>query len=249
MTWSHIELGGANYGSNPGVDKTYLPLFYIAGENQFNILFNTVDNLIQEKGKTGCLFINDLHKADIDYAIEKLKQFIARKHPDANIKIIPLPGDYFKLKLPFVNSIHLKNPEYQFFTELDKKSNQNRLQYFADHADEGLTFVTHYKRPFLHRLEKFGVGYKIIDEHFEPYRHVDGEKITRFGNVIAFCLKSLNTLEKEQSHDFATRYTYRPLIRHATKDIYGRNYLPAFFSPNHVDPDFVPENRPFQAKL
>lgn len=247
MTWSHIELGGANYGANPGADERYLPKSWAPGKKQYSILFNTLDKLIQDKGKTGVFFLNDLQMHDIEYAIGKLRKHIQQTHPDSDIKLIPLPGDYFKIKLPFTDSIHLKNPGYSFFTALDKKTNQNRLQYFADNAQEGLTFTTYFKRPFLHRLEKLGVGYKILDPHSEPYCHVDGSEIYAHGNVIEFCIKSLSTIKKENLQDFQTKYAYNPLIRHRYKDVYGRDYMSLFFSGKFrsdlTDPDFVPENR------
>lgn len=247
MGWSHIELGAANYGANPGADEQYLPRTWAPGKNQYSVLFNTLDKLVREKGKTGVFFLNDLQMNDIDHAMGQLKKHIQQNHPDSDIKLLPLPGDYFKIKLPFTDSIHLKNPEYYFFTTLDKKDNQNRLQYFAERSQQGLTLTTYFKRPFLHRLERLGVGYKIIDTHAEPYRHVDGGEIEAHGNTIEFCVKSLNTINKENLQDFQTKYTYQPFIRHQYKDIYGNNYMRLFlsgtFRSNLTDPDFVPENR------
>lgn len=244
MTWSHIELGAANYGANPGADNSYLPKSWAPGKNQYSILFGTLDKLIQEKGKTGFFFLNDLQMYDIEYAIGKLRKHIQQNHPDSNIKLLPLPGDFFKIKLPFTDSIHLKNPEYTFFTELEKNDKQHRLQYFADHSKEGLTLTTYFKRPFLHRLEWLGVGYKIINTHFDPYRHTDGNQIDFHGNVIEFSVKSLATIKSEKLTDFQTQYAYNPLIKHRYKDIYGNNYMKLFFSENFrsnlTDPDFVP---------
>ncbi len=249
MTWSHIELGGAHYTACPETDSNDLPPSQAPRKNRYTILFNTVDKLIESKGKTGVFYLNDLHTENINYALDSLKNHIEIQHPDADIKLIPFTGDFFKIKLPVVDSIHLKNPEYTFFTALDEKANQNRLQYFADHAREGLTLATYFKRPFLHRLERLGVGYKIMNTHFEPYRHTNGQQIDVQGNVIEFSVKSLATIKSEHLQDYLTIYTCRRRI-HPYTDIYGKNCLRFFFSGNLTDPDFIPDNRnELRAKL
>jgi len=44
--WSHIELGGANYGKNPNADRTYIRGNGTLNKNQHKLLFKTIDQLL-----------------------------------------------------------------------------------------------------------------------------------------------------------------------------------------------------------
>lgn len=190
--WSHIELGAANYADNVNGDITYTSKKKIS-KNQFNILFMTTDELIKNKGKRGIIYINDLTEKMVAYTINRLKAYIIQKYPDSDIDLRPLVGDFFKIDIPMVTSIHLKNPEKWFFYALygDEK---NRLEYFANHSQEGLILVTYFTNLFLNQVDKLNVGYRVLKYDFCPYIHADGTDFSFEGNVLQFSIKSLSHL-------------------------------------------------------
>jgi hypothetical protein len=110
-TWSHIELGAANYGDNVHADSSHVVKGKISPK-QFSILFTTTDELILNKGKNGIIYINDLEEKMVTYTINYLKKYIYEKYPDNANTVNPLVGDFFTIEIPRVTSIHLKNPEF-----------------------------------------------------------------------------------------------------------------------------------------
>lgn len=207
MSWSHVELGAANYGTSLTADTSY-PCKKISSK-QHKILFDTVDNLILQKGKKGVIYINDLEKRNVSFTIHKLKRYLMEKYPDNEITLIPLVGNFFEIAIPKVDSIHLKNPEDWFFFNLDDEDKKNRLAYFADQAREGLTLITYFKTHFLYRLAQLGVGYQLMNDDYQPYLHMDGEVIMECGNVVEFLIKSLETLATDSDkNNFVTKTSY-----------------------------------------
>lgn len=194
--WSHIELGAANYGTNVHGD-TYHKVKGNLSEHQHDLLFKTLDNLISRKGEVGVLYINDLQKVDVEFTIEKLNNYIKESYPNSQIELKELVGNFFKIDLPQVDSIHLKNPEYWFFLDANIYDNRYFMRSCANSAKEGLTLVTYYKKALLSRIKDYGVGYKILNESYDSYTHADGEKMDGFGNVVEFLIKSKKTIKAE----------------------------------------------------
>jgi hypothetical protein len=190
--WSHVELGAANYGENVNADKTHIAQGG-PSKNQHNILFATVDKLVEKKGKKGVIYINDLDKQLVNYTIKRLNKYLIHQYPKSDIKVKPLVGDFFKIDIPRVTTIHLKNPERWFFNTLNK-GNKHRLKYFAECSKEGLVLTTYYKSHFLRGVNELGVGYKVLNDDCCPYIHADGTKITCQGNVVGFSIKSLDNI-------------------------------------------------------
>lgn len=195
--WSHIELGAANYGNNPYADPSYSGSGTL-GNNQFDLLFATIDQLIKTKGNQGIFYINDRHDIAVNFTVEHLTTYLTENHPNNKIRLIALPGDFFSIELPMVDSIHLKNPETWFFRALDNEIYQTRMQYFAEHAKEGLTLVTYFKHYFLPRVERLGIGFKVVNDNYCAYVHADGMAITKYGNNVEFNVKSIQTLIQEK---------------------------------------------------
>lgn len=247
IKWTHIELGAANYAENPDGDSTH-EAKNGCSKSQYSLLFSTIDRLIQKKGKSGIFYVNDLQEEDVNYTIKQLEQYIRQQYLTHDIEVKPLTGDFFKIDLPKVDSMHLKNPEYWFFTNLDIKENSNRLSLFADCTREGLTLVTYYKRPFLHRLENLGVGYKIRNPNYSPYIHADGTIISSCGNTIEFIIKSMKSLKGEGIIGYTSRYSFRPQIINRASDVFGFNAENAKNILNkgekYRDPYFVPPEEP-----
>jgi hypothetical protein len=132
--WRHLELGGANYGKHN------------VSENQFQVLYRTIDELIQKYGMNGVIYLNDLIEEDCNYARENLCNYITQNYPHAAIQVEVLAKDYFQINIPedlkvnSLNSIHLKNPtSRQFDSSLDQKWISNMLEY----AKDGFTLTTH----------------------------------------------------------------------------------------------------------
>jgi hypothetical protein len=186
--WSHIELGASNYAENVHGDRTHTAKGNLS-DNQYNVLFKTTDELIADKGKSGVIYINDLDEQMVKYTIDCLRNYITKTYPDNEIELRSLVGDFFKIDIPQVTSIHLKNPEIWFFDSF-AKFNMNRLHYFADHSSEGLTFVTYFKSDFLKLVNKLGLDYKIINNDYYPYIHADGSTIKSHGNVVQYSITS-----------------------------------------------------------
>lgn len=193
--WKHIELGAANYGTNINADSSYQAKTSNPAL-QFELLFQTVDILISTKGLKGTLYINDYHSDDVDYCIALTEQYLTKQHPEHKITLEPLAGDFFIIDIPKVDSIHLKNPEYFFFQKLDEKAFSNRLAYFSTQSKEGLSLITYFKSPLIHRLKETNVGCKIQTNLYTQYRHVDGNSIMRYGETFNFLVLSTKQIRR-----------------------------------------------------
>jgi hypothetical protein len=97
--WLHLELGGANYGQTVGTSAS-----------QYQILFQTFDSLVEKHGPHGIFYLNDLDLRDINFAIKALKEHSEKKQL-TGWSFVALPGDYTQIEIPFVDSVHLTNPE------------------------------------------------------------------------------------------------------------------------------------------
>lgn len=145
--WSHLELGAANYGPNPPKTRErglQGPLHV----DQYRVLFNTAESIIGERGRKGIFYVNDLDAGGARFASEKLRAYLTSRGY-SQVEVRELPGDLTTIKLPKVQSAHLKNPEKQLFF-LDNVSAS--FQRIADHSETGLQIQTYHESQMLERL-------------------------------------------------------------------------------------------------
>ena len=182
VAWTHIELGAANYGpdghTQDSQKKTVLAQLTVTGERnhvddleqsgtgdydpeyQFRVLFNTLDQLVENYGTDeGVFHINDLFKNYVDFAVEALEKYAKQKNYN-NLTIEGVTGDYTsidptitlaKYDTELYNSAHLKNPEISFYhdhldgytltsTTKSRAAARDRLQKLANLSHSGLYF-------------------------------------------------------------------------------------------------------------
>lgn len=139
LGWTHLELGAGNYGEDghtqTSQQKTVLmSLSYVSEkenyidhlekigtgsynpEEQYAVLFWTLDELVSRYGGEGMFYVNDLYPEYAEYAAEKLEEYAQLKGYD-QVTIDVLPGDYQSLGGRTFDSVHLKNPEISLFYE------------------------------------------------------------------------------------------------------------------------------------
>ena len=132
----------------------YIDLFLEEGtgaydpEEQYHVLFWTLDELINRFGEKGVFYVNDLYADYAEFAAEQLRDYAhVRGYTEVAIKV--LPGDYRVLEEKKYDSIHLKNPEISFYyygmdgdeflTSLEKQEETRKsLQHLANLSHEGL---------------------------------------------------------------------------------------------------------------
>lgn len=122
--WTHIEYGAANYGRS----KNVLPY-------QFEVLKQTIAELVREKGAVGRMFINDKDSDAVDYTLEQMHAYLADQGLD-QITLIPHPGKYQQIILPETDTAHLKHPDTHLFSE--KNNPKAFLERMKANAREGL---------------------------------------------------------------------------------------------------------------
>lgn len=180
--WTHIELGAGNYGQDghtkTALRKTVFKKFdYISywpnyidwrpeseeqsydPQQQYAVLFSTLDKLIARSGPMGVFHVNDLVEEYADFAAEKLKEY-AEQNGYSSVIIDVVAGAYTKIRPKetlkefqrnFYDSVHLKNPELSFYNYglsgytlySSKESRQrarNTLQKLAQLGNKGLYF-------------------------------------------------------------------------------------------------------------
>lgn len=143
--WFHLELGAGNYGQD-GYTQTALrktvrqtsmqftnkPNYFDClpekedieynPEEQYELLFWTLDELVRRYGPEGVFHVNDLRQEYADFAANQLKSY-ALKQGYLSVVIESVPGDYELLRPVEIlarynqvqyDSVHLKNPEDTF---------------------------------------------------------------------------------------------------------------------------------------
>ncbi len=182
--WAHLELGAGNYGEDGHTKKsvrktalmelTYIsktPSWYnllpeqsvlpLKPENQYFLLFETLDLLVKRQGPNGVFHVNDLIPEHAEYATKCLKKYAKNQGYD-NINIETIPGDYLTIRpeqtlekygLKWYDSVHLKNPEVSFFnygmdgdqmlsSAKSRRWARTKLQRLANLSKKGLYFFT-----------------------------------------------------------------------------------------------------------
>lgn len=92
-------------------------------EEQYAVLFWTLDELVHRYGKAGVFHVNDLYEEYALFAAQKLQEYATNQGYDLVI-IEPISGDYQNLDSARLlssygknkyTSLHLKNPEISFY--------------------------------------------------------------------------------------------------------------------------------------
>jgi len=178
--WAHLELGAGNYGqdghtktsqamtvlmkiANVSNEKNYIEDLSEFGtgdyksDEQYGILFRTLDELIQRYGDLGIFHVNDLYGEYALFASEKLVEYAADKGYNS-VVIETVPGDYQLInsqqtlaqygKVKY-STVHLKNPEVSLYhdrmdgdlfyaSEKSRAQTRSMLQNLASLSDSGL---------------------------------------------------------------------------------------------------------------
>ena len=231
--WTHLELGAGNYGED-GHTKTSLQMTVLKAltfvstqpnfidqlpehdiheykpEEQYQVLFWTLDHLVQFHGDKGVFHVNDLYADYSDFAAEKLRNYAKQKGYDS-VKIESIPGDYAHImpsdtlaryNRTHYDSVHLKNPEISFYHHgldgdkvVTNKETRARsralLQTLANFSKKGLYFFPiDYRDYFIPKAEKAefinkGIFYRSTNEwEAVPYVFPTGQVLDKkYGRV------------------------------------------------------------------
>lgn len=230
-TWSHLELGAGNYGSDGHTkasqaktvlmqikhisrEKNYIDDLEAVGtgdykpEDQYRLLFWTLDQLIDRYGDVGIFHVNDLCEEYAIYATQKLIEYAITKGYNS-IVIEAISGDYqlidskktlSKYEKKQYTSVHLKNPEVSFYhnrmdgdhffsSEHARLQTRSRLQSLANLSENGLYLFILYHDSFIpieERVEFMEKGFfyhKTLEWEAIPYifpeGHIIGKEIGR----------------------------------------------------------------------
>lgn len=194
--WTHLELGAGNYGADGHTKfsqektvllkvkvisdaKNYIDELEEIGngdykpEEQYGVLFWTLDELVNRYGATGIFHVNDLYEDYATFAAEKLQDYALAKGYDSVI-IEAIPGDYESLNAEnnlmqygkkSYDSVHLKNPEVSFFhdridghnyiaSDASRMQTRTLLHRLANLSENGLYLFILYKDGFVPSEER-----------------------------------------------------------------------------------------------
>ena len=149
--WTHLELGAGNYGKFGGRSRKQEEFDPAV---QYAVLFWTLDELVARHGEEGIFFVNDIKNEYSSYATKKLQEYALEKGL-SHVSILSAPGDYTQMPLipllePFgreiFDSIHIKNPEGNFYgrhqrnntQEESRRKTREMLKKLANMGKEGL---------------------------------------------------------------------------------------------------------------
>ncbi len=221
--WAHLELGAGNYGAdghtkasqamtvllkikNVSAVRNYIDDLEESGhgcynpEEQYGVLFWTLDELIRRYGAKGIFHVNDLYEEYAVFAAEKLREYATAKGY-GSVVIEVIPGDYQFLDSEKTlaqwgkekySSVHLKNPEISFYydtmdgddyssSEESRRETRMLLQHLADLSEKELYLFILYHDDFVPREERAEFIEKDIFYHptaeWEPVRYTSPEGI------------------------------------------------------------------------
>ncbi len=189
--WTHLELGAGNYGCDGHTKSSQamtvlMKIEHISKEHnyiddleeygrgnyrpeeQYGILFSTLDELVDRYGEVGVFHVNDLYEEYANFATQRLKEYAMTKGYHSLI-IEAIPEDYqwidpkktlSKYGKEKYSSAHLKNPEVSFYYDcMDgnsfSASSQSRekardtLQNLANLSESGLYLFILYHKNFI----------------------------------------------------------------------------------------------------
>lgn len=189
--WAHLELGAGNYGPDGHTktsqtmtvlmkiedvsnEKNYIDELEETGrgdykpEEQYGVLFWTLDELVRRYGDVGIFHVNDLYDEYAFFAAQKLMEYALNKGY-ASVVIEAVPGDYQLIdseqtlssygKVKY-STAHLKNPEVSLYHDRmdgdhfyasDKSREQTRLMLknLANLSENGLYLFILYHDNFI----------------------------------------------------------------------------------------------------
>ncbi|MBA3723196.1 MAG: hypothetical protein H0W88_12460 [Parachlamydiaceae bacterium] len=223
--WAHLELGAGNYGPDGHTkasqsktvlmkleevsnEKNYIDELEEVGRNdykaqeQYGILFWTLDQLISRYGDVGVFHVNDLYEEYAEFATQKLMEYALTKGYDS-IVIEAVSGDYQQINSEQTlskfgktkyTSAHLKNPEVSlyhnrmagdhFSSSINSRENTRlMLKKLANLSEEGLYLFILYHENFVPLEERTEYMEKEVFYHktdkWEPVPYIFPE-----GNII-----------------------------------------------------------------
>ena len=194
--WAHLELGAGNYGPDGHTkasqamtvlmkiedvsnEKNYIDKLEEKGrgdykpEEQYGVLFWTLDELVSRYGDVGIFHVNDLYDEYAFFAAQKLMEYAVSKGYDSVI-IEAIPGDYQLIdseqtlspygKVKY-STAHLKNPEVSLYHDRmdgnhfyasDRSREQTRLMLknLANLSESGLYLFILYHDNFIPPKER-----------------------------------------------------------------------------------------------
>lgn len=230
--WTHLELGAGNYGPDGHTQcsqqmtvlmklktvskvKNYIDELEVKGkgdykpEDQYRVLFQTLDQLVDRHGPKGVFHVNDLYEEYASFAVDKLKKYAEQKGYSSVI-IDSVPGDYqninsrktlSKYGRKKYDSLHLKNPEISlYYEEMDgdtlrasdqaRQSTRSMLKKLAALSTKGLFLFILYNPNFIPPEEQKefvekGIFYQPTEEWKPvPYIFPEGDDIPeKWGRV------------------------------------------------------------------
>jgi hypothetical protein len=232
--WTHLELGAGNYGldgysqlsqkktvfkklKTVSTAKNYLDELPEKGngdykpENQYGILFETLDEMVARHGPVGIFHVNDLYEEYATFATDKLKKY-AQDKGYTSVIVESIPGDYqkinprkylFKYGRKKYDSLHLKNPENSFFhdtldgenfsaSEQARHATRTMLKRLANLSTKGLYLFMINDKNFIpavvqHEFIEKGLFYKKTEEWKPvPYLFPEGGNIPEEYNRVFF---------------------------------------------------------------
>jgi hypothetical protein len=189
--WTHLELGAGNYGldghtktsqamtvlmkiEDVSNEKNYIDDLEEFGrgdykpEEQYGVLFWTLDELVKRYGDVGVFHINDLYDEYAFFATQRLMEYAVSKGYDSVI-IEAIPGDYQLINSEQTlsrfgktkySTTHLKNPEVSLYHDrmdgdglyaTDKSREHSRLMLnnLANLSESGLYLFILYNDNFV----------------------------------------------------------------------------------------------------
>jgi hypothetical protein len=225
--WTHLELGAGNYGPDGHTkasqsmtvlmkiedvsnEKNYIDELEEFGrgdykpQDQYGVLFWTLDQLVNRYGDVGVFHVNDLYEEYAIFATQKLMDYAISKGYDSVI-IEAVPGDYQLIDSEKTlslygkskySSAHLKNPEVslyhdrmdgdQFFaSEKSREQTRSMLKNLANLSENGLYLFILYHENFIPLEERTefmekGVFYNATNEWDSvPYIFPEGNVIEK----------------------------------------------------------------------
>lgn len=225
--WAHLELGAGNYGPDGHTkasqsmtvllkiedvsnEKNYIDELEEVGrgdykpEDQYGVLFWTLDQLVNRYGNVGVFQVNDLYEEYALFASQKLVEY-AKSRGYESIVIEAIPGDYQSIdfeqtlsrygKLRY-SSVHLKNPEVSlYYDRMDgdrlfasvesRQQTRSMLKNLAGLSEDGLYLFILYHDNFIpleeqtEFMEKGIFYHKTTEWDAVPYIFPEGDIIDK----------------------------------------------------------------------
>ncbi len=162
----HLELGAANYDVFTAHRKD-API-------RFEVLRKTLQDLTEKYGSQGTIYLNDIVPEGLNLAMEFAKSWAAEKGY-VGIKFIAILGDYMKVDLPKVKSLHLTNPTWM---QLPNRSEPGRrkelaaaLEEVASLSETGLKITTYFLSEMNYLNENISSNSALTNTKENGYRY------------------------------------------------------------------------------